>query len=319
MSIANPYLHGLGADNQENLRLKKWVTIASLSVAMLLIGVKFAAFLMTDSVALLSSLMDSSFDAMASLVTMISVRHAMTPADAEHRFGHGKLEALSALGQAVFIFGSAIFLMFEAVQRVMKPQHITDIQAGLVVMTVSIVLTAALIVFQTFVIRRTKSVAISADHLHYKGDLLMNLGVFACFALSYYIPWPYFDPAFALIISGVLLKGAREITQESFGILMDKELPDDDRNKILSIITAHKDIYAVHDLRTRSTGERIFIEFHAEIDGRMPLKKAHDVTEDVERALFEAYPTSEVIVHQEPAGIDDHRLDDSLTHGAKPA
>ncbi|MBI1214792.1 MAG: cation diffusion facilitator family transporter [Alphaproteobacteria bacterium] len=273
---------------------------------------KLFAFLMTDSVSLLSSLMDSAFDAVASLVTMLSVRHAMSPADEEHRFGHGKMEALSALGQAVFIFGSAMFLLFEAMQRFLHPQPIGAITTGISVMIVSIVLTGVLILFQIFVIRKTKSIAISADHLHYKGDLFMNLGVFLCLSLSLYMPWPYFDPIFAVVIALALLNGAREITKESFDILMDKELPQADREKIMALINEHKDVAAVHDLRTRSTGERIFIEFHLEMDGDMSLMQAHDITEDIEHALFEAYPTSEVLIHQEPAGIEDHRLDDKI-------
>jgi ferrous-iron efflux pump FieF len=316
MSIANPYLHSQNPDSVKTLNLKRWATVASLSVATLLICLKAFAFLITDSVSLLSSLMDSCFDALASLVTMISVRHAMTPADEEHRFGHGKMEALSALAQAVFISGSAIFLLFEALQRFLKPRPVLDVATGIYVMIFSIVLTGVLIAFQIFVIRKTKSIAISADHLHYKGDLMMNLGVFMCLTLSLYFPWPYFDPIFATVISLILLSGAREITRESFDILLDKELPHEDREKILALINEHKDVSAVHDLRTRSTGERIFIEFHLEIDGRLTLKKAHDITEDIERVLFEAYPKSEVIIHQEPAGIDDHRLDDSIADAA---
>ncbi|MEZ0260600.1 MAG: cation diffusion facilitator family transporter [Alphaproteobacteria bacterium] len=311
MSIANPHLHGI-SDGSPPTSLKRWAAVASLSVATVLVAVKFMAFLMTDSVSLLSSLMDSSFDAFASLITMLSVIHAATPADEEHRFGHGKLEALSALGQAVFIFGSAIFLLFECARRFVTPIQIHEPTIAIAVMVLSIVLTAFLLVFQIYVIKKTKSVAISADYLHYKGDLLANLSVFAALALSYYTKMKYVDPAFASIIALTLLWGAFSITRQSFDILMDKEISTADRDKIMALVTAHKDVVAVHDLRTRNTGDRIFIEFHMEVDGTLSLNRAHAITEDIEKTLFDAFPTSEVLIHQEPAGIDDHRLDNII-------
>jgi ferrous-iron efflux pump FieF len=311
MSIANPYLHGI-LDDKSSVSLRRWAAVASLGVGIILVAVKFAAFVMTDSVALLSSLMDSSFDAVASLITMLSIIHAATPADEEHRFGHGKLEALSALGQAVFIFGSAIFLIFESIRRCFTPMRVHDADIGIYVMVLSIVMTAVLIVFQMYVIKKTKSVAIAADHLHYKGDLLVNLSVFIALALSFYSPWPYYDPLFAGAIALGLLYGAYSITQESFDILMDKEIPNAERDRITALVTAHKGVSAIHDLRTRNTGERIFIEFHMEVDGTLTLNAAHAITEEVEKILYEAFPKSEVLIHQEPAGIDDHRLDNII-------
>ncbi len=222
MSIANPYLHGDLSADAKGAQLKRWAAAASLSVAIILITIKVAAYLVTDSVSLLSSLMDSSFDALASLVTIISIAHAATPADEDHRFGHGKMEALSALAQAVFVFGSAVFLFFAAVRRFIEPQHIKEAETGIGVMIASIVLTTLLVVFQKYVIRKTKSVAIAADHLHYKGDLLMNLGVFSALCLSYYSRWPHFDPIFAVIIALSLLWGAKSVSMEAFDILMDK-------------------------------------------------------------------------------------------------
>ncbi len=311
MNIANPYLHG-NLDDKKALNLKRWASVASLGVAIILVAVKFVAFLRTDSVSILSSLMDSSFDGFASFITMMSVMHAATPADEEHRFGHGKLEALSALAQAVFIFGAACFLIFESIRRFFTPVHVHDADVGIYVMTLSIVLTAVLIAFQWYVIKKTKSIAISADHLHYKGDLVMNLSVFVAMALSFYSPWPYYDPMFASAIALVLLYGSYSITRESFDILMDKEIPAEDREKILNLVRAHKDVAAVHDLRTRNTGERIFIEFHMEVDGNLSLNRAHAITEEVEKSLYDAFPKSEVLIHQEPAGIDDHRLDNII-------
>jgi ferrous-iron efflux pump FieF len=309
VNIANPYLHGAQPQDRAHQALKRWATIASLSVATLLVSVKFFAYVATDSVSMLSSLMDSAFDGVASIATMLSVAHAAVPADHDHRFGHGKVEALSALAQAVFIFGSAVFLLFESVHRFIHPMRVIDAGVGICVSVFSIVLTGLLIAFQHYVIRRTSSVALSADHLHYKGDLLVNLGVFTALALGYYSPWPYFDPLFAFTVALGLIYGARAVSRESVDILMDRELADAERGKISAIVTRHPAVRAMHDLRTRSTGARLFIEFHMELDGGMTLNAAHDVTEEVEKALYEAFPTAEVIIHQEPAGIDDHRID----------
>ncbi|MCE9507396.1 MAG: cation diffusion facilitator family transporter [Alphaproteobacteria bacterium] len=291
------------------MKLRRWASVASLSVASVLIVAKLITYMMTDSVSIMTSLMDSTFDAVASAVTMLSILHAATPADEEHRFGHGKLEALSALGQALFIFGSAGYLFFESVHRFIQPQKISDAHIGIGVMILSMLLTAGLIFFQRHVIKRTKSVAISADYLHYNGDLLMNLGVLAAVSLSYYSSWPYFDPLFAAAISLTLLYNARRVGKESFDILMDKELSEEDRAKIETLVRSHPAVRAIHDLRTRYSGQQIFIEFHLELDGELSLQKAHDITEEIELILYKSFPKAEVLIHEEPAGIQDHRLD----------
>ncbi|MBU6474348.1 MAG: cation diffusion facilitator family transporter [Alphaproteobacteria bacterium] len=312
MSIANPYTRGTTAVEIRNRGLRRQVTMASLGVAIVLIAAKLAAYMITDSVSVMTSLLDSTFDALASTVTLVSVLHAMTPADEEHRFGHGKVEALAAMGQSLFIFGSAAYLLFESMHRSLHPQPVKSALIGIGVMLLSVVLTVFLVTFQKYVVRRTGSVAISADHLHYKGDLLMNGGVLCALALGYFSGWPYYDPLFAAGISLVLLGGAWRISRESYGILMDRELSDAERTKIEALVMAHPQARAVHDLRTRQSGQRVFIEFHLELDGDLPLRKAHDVTEELERALYEAFPKAEVLIHQEPAGLHDHRLDDDL-------
>lgn len=312
MSIANPYLHSNDPQSVHHARLKKWATVASLSVATLLIVFKFFAYMRTDSVSMLSSLMDSAFDWMASLATMISVAHAASPADEDHRFGHGKVEALTALGQAIFIFGSSIYLIFESLHRFMQPVRIQDPKSGLIIMALSMFLTGLLVIYQRYVIKKTSSIAISADHLHYKGDLFMNAGVFSALAWTYYSPWPYFDPIVSLIIALCLLYGAREITKESFDVLMDKELPEDQRAHILDIVKQHRDVKSAHNLRTRTTGTRDFIEFHVELDRNMSLYQSHEITEELEKKLYESFPKAEVIIHQEPEGHVHHKLDDVL-------
>lgn len=308
MNTPNPHFHGSAAQLAD-MRLKRLATAASMSVATILIITKVTAFLMTNSVSLLSSLMDSFFDLLASLVTLLGVIHAATPADEDHRYGHGKLEALAALAQAVFVLGSSLFLIVESVRRFITPEAVKDAEIGIGVMLLSIILTGLLITFQKYVVHKTKSVAISADRLHYTGDLLMNAAVIAALLLAKYTGWSYFDPIFALLIAGVLLRGAWGILMSSSDILMDKELPEADRRRIEEIATSHPHVESIHDLRTRSTGNHLFIEFHVEMDGSMTLNRAHDITEELEKKLYAAFPKSEILMHQEPAGIDDHRLD----------
>ena len=312
MSIANPYRYGQASTEIGDKKLRRMASIASLSMAAVLITCKLIAYIMTDSVSLMTSLMDSIFDAMASAVMVVSIIHASTPADEEHRFGHGKIEALAALGQAIFVFGSAGYLFVESVHRFFHPEPVKQAYIGIGVMILSIILTGFLIAFQYYVIKKTKSVGISADNIHYKGDLLMNFSVLIALLLSYYSNWPYFDPLFASGISLILIYSAWMISRESFGILMDRELPDEDRAKIEKLVGGHPEVRAIHDLRTRHSGQQVFIEFHLELDGHLTLTRAHDITEEIEMLIFREFPKAEVLIHEEPAGLDDHRLDHNL-------
>jgi ferrous-iron efflux pump FieF len=316
MSIANPYLHGNSPEIAKHASLKKRTALTSLAVAAILVGAKLSAFLLTNSLSLLSSLMDSMFDALASLVTLVSISRAALPADADHRFGHGKIEALGALAQALFIAASGIFLFVEALRRFTNPQDIESPLIGIGVMLVSIVLTAGLITFQKNVIRKTGSVAITADHLHYVGDILMNLGVLIALALTYWTGWRYFDPVFSLLISLRLMYDVWQIGRESLDILLDKELSDAEREKIITLVTSHPAVRGVHDLRTRNTGERYFISLHVEMEPQTTIAAVHDVMDELEEMIFNAFPKSEVLIHPEPEGLIDHRLDDQISQSA---
>ncbi|MBO6520373.1 MAG: cation diffusion facilitator family transporter [Rhodospirillales bacterium] len=281
--------------------------IASVSVAAVLIVTKFAAWLMTDSVSLLSTLIDSFLDAAASLINLLAVHHALQPADREHRFGHGKAEPLASLAQAAFICGSAAFLLIEAGERVANPKEIANTEIGYAVMVFSIVLTLVLVAFQRYVVSKSGSIAIDADSLHYKTDVLINLGVMASLFMSSYFGWQYADPLIAILIAIYIVKGAWEIGKTSLSILMDRELEDDERQKIRDIVMAHEEVRGLHDLRTRSSGVHVFIQFHLELDGDMKLKDAHDISEEVERELMDAFPNAEVIIHEDPEGIEEAR------------
>ncbi|MEQ8607549.1 MAG: cation diffusion facilitator family transporter [Rhodospirillales bacterium] len=287
--------------------LMRAAAIASVSVATVLIITKFAAWLMTDSVSLLSTLLDSFLDAAASLINLYAVHQALQPADREHRFGHGKAEPLASLAQAAFICGSAVLLLVQAGERLAHPRDVVNTEIGYAVMVFSIVLTIMLVIFQRYVVRKSGSIAIDADSLHYKTDVLINLGVMVSLFLSSYFAWQYADPLIAILIALYIVKGAWEIGNSALAILMDRELEDTDRQKIRDIVMAHKEVKGLHDLRTRSSGVHVFIQFHLELDGSMKLKEAHDISEEVEQELMDAFPNAEVIIHEDPEGVEEMR------------
>lgn len=291
-----------GAQNAPLVRL---ATYASVATALVLILAKIVAYLLTDSVSLLSTLLDSLLDMVASLLNLLAVRAALTPADREHRFGHGKAEPLAGLGQAAFISGSAIFLLFEAGQRLFDPRPLQNADIGIAVMVFSIVATAALVAFQRHVIRRTGSVAIRADSLHYVGDVLVNGSVIVALLLTGLLGWPGIDPLFGIGIAFYIVFTAWQIARSSLDMLMDRELPDAERRRIREIAVADPRVAALHDLRTRAAGPNVFIQLHLEMDGRMSLFDAHAVADAVESELMQAFPGAEVIIHQDPTGIEE--------------
>ncbi|MDJ0893741.1 MAG: cation diffusion facilitator family transporter [Alphaproteobacteria bacterium] len=278
---------------------------AAVAVASVLILVKLAAWLLTDSVAMLSTLVDSLLDVCASLINLFAVRHALQPADQEHRFGHGKAEALAGLGQSAFIAGSAVFLLLAASQRLITPQPLENTAIGIAVMAFSILLTLALVIFQRSVIRRTGSVAIRADSLHYVGDLLTSGAVILAFVLASNLGWAMADPLMGAAIAVYILYNAWQIARSSLDILMDRELPDEDRRRIHDLAVAHPEVVDMHDLRTRSAGQQIFIQLHLEMEPTLSLMQAHEIADSVETEIRQAFPDAEVLIHQDPAGVDE--------------
>jgi ferrous-iron efflux pump FieF len=300
-----PSASAMFLDAAARAQLLKRATYASVTVAMILIVAKTGAWLITDSVSVLSSLLDSLLDALASLVNLFAVRQASTPADREHRFGHGKAEPLAGLAQAAFIAGSAVLLALEAIHRLTAPQAVVNSEAGIAVMILAIVLTAGLVTYQRYVIRVIESVAIGADALHYRGDLLLNGSVILSLVLSAWLGWTAFDPLFGVAIAGYVLFSAVQIVRGSLDRLMDRELPDAERARIRTIALNHPEVSAVHDLRSRSSGPDVFIQLHLEMDGAMSLQRSHEIADEVEREILAAFPQAEVIIHQDPAGIDE--------------
>ena len=287
---------------EETARLMRQATYASIGVALLLIIAKLIAWGVSDSLSLLATLIDSMLDALASFVNLLAVRHALSPADREHRFGHGKAEALAGLGQAAFIAGSAAFLLLEAARRFVNPVPLESYGIGIAVMVFSIAATLLLLAFQRHVIRKTGSVAISADSLHYRTDLLVNGSVIAALLLAS-LGWVGFDPLFAVGIALYILYSAWEIVKRAFDHLMDRELPDDERENIKSIARAHSKVRGMHDLRSRRSGMATFIQLHLELDDELSLLEAHKISDEVEAGLLDVYPAAEIIIHIDPISV----------------
>jgi ferrous-iron efflux pump FieF len=286
----------------EKARLMRLAGYASVGAALLLIGAKVAAYLLTGSVALLSSMLDSLLDAGASMINLVAIRHALVPADREHRFGHGKAEPLAAVGQAAFIAGSAAFLAFHAVGRLVEHGDI-----GIAVMVFSILTTLALVLFQRHVIRRTGSFAVRADSLHYVGDLFVNVSVIVALLLAVWWGWDAADPLFAIGIAAYILFTAWQIFRGALDMLMDRELPDEMRARIRKIALENPRVKSVHDLRTRAAGQAIFVQLHLEMDPDLTLRVAHEVADAVEVAIMTAFPGAEVIIHEDPEGVEEIR------------
>jgi ferrous-iron efflux pump FieF len=288
-------------------RLMRRASLASMSVAVVLVAAKTAAWLITDSVAMLSSLIDSALDLVSSLITFLAIRQALVPADEEHRFGHGKAEALAGVAQAGFIAASAGGLVLTVVDRFLHPRALQEEMTGVGVSVLAIVLTLGLMTFQTYVVRRTRSLAITADRAHYTTDFVTNIAVGLGIVASTRLNQPMIDLAVALGVSAYLVTGAWTIGRTSIDVLMDRELPEGDRQRILDIVHLQPGVRSVHDLRTRSSGLTQFIQLHVVLHPTMSLGRAHVMGDTIQAAIEEAFPHAEVILHIDP--LDDSAPD----------
>ena len=278
--------------------------IASVCVSLFLVAIKTFAYFASHSVAMLASLADSALDLFTASINMLAIRQALTPADAEHRFGHGKAEPLAGLAQGAFITASALFLVIQAANRILAPEPIDNSVEALIVMCIAIACAILLILYERRVVAQTGSLAIDADQTHYLGDLATNVGVVLALVLSAYLGWVLADPIIAIAVAGVMAWTAFGVAKSSFNQLMDRELPDEERARIRRIAEGHDAVMNVHDLKTRAAGLSTFIQLHLALDPDMPLKEAHKVSDAVEQAIRNAYPGAEVIIHQDPAGLE---------------
>jgi ferrous-iron efflux pump FieF len=287
--------------------LLKTASYSSFALAILLILIKFYAWIKTDAVSLQASLVDSLVDAVASFVNMVAIRHAIKPADTEHRFGHGKIEAIAAQAQSIFIGGTALLVLFDAIHRLIHPMPIKDTILGLWVVGFTIVSTSLLISFQSHVVKVTRSTAIKADSLHYKGDLLLNGAVAVALIASGKFGLYHIDALCGMGIAVYILYTTWQIAKEAFNILVDRELPDIEREKIEKIVLSHDEVRGMHDLKTRSAGPHHFIQLHLELDGNLTLNKAHQISLSVANTLKKEFPDTDVLIHEDP--FDDRAFE----------
>ena len=288
--------------SQEYAYWVKLAAICSSSVALILVIIKSYAWLVSDSSAMLASTTDSILDLFASIMSIVILRFALAPADKEHSFGHGKAESLAGLVQASFVLGSAILLIFSGVSRLLNPQEIVHGEVAIWVTIISIVLTLILVVFQRYVIKRTGSIIISGDALHYQSDLFLNLGVLAAIILSQGI-WLQADGVFTILVALYLVFGAGQIMIQSVSQLMDSELSDDELSKIKAIVLKHKQAMGIHELRTRQSGAQKFIQFHLELNDSLSLLEAHSIGDEIEADICSALAPCEVFIHQDPSSV----------------
>lgn len=289
--------------------LKKAAAVLSVSVALLLIILKLIAFIKTDSLAIFSSFIDSITDLFASMISFIAVYFSTKPASINHRYGYGKSEALSAFLQAVLVGVSGLFVVIDGINRLIHPVELAHTDVGIWIMITSIAATLFLVLFQTYVANKTNSLAIKADRAHYTVDFLTNSAVIISLIFVKFFNFIYFDAIAALFISLYLLYSAYQLAVEAIDQITDKELSEDIRKNIADIVHNSEGIRGMHDFRSRSLGERYFFELHLEIDGSISLLKAHEFSEAVERKILEAYPDSQILIHQDPYGLKEERLD----------
>jgi len=292
-------------DLSSHHRLLRLATHASVATAVILITGKLVAWLMTGSVSVLASLIDSMMDAAASLINLFAVRYALMPPDPEHRFGHGKAESLAGLAQTTFIAGSALFLILQATDRLLHPRPLEDVGVGVGIMAFAILATLALLVLQRHVIKITGSTAIRADALHYTTDVLTNASIIVALLLSGF-GWHGIDALFALAIAGYILYSAWHIGYEAFQLLMDRELPDDQREEIRHAVLGHSRVRGIHDLRTRRSGHDIFIQLHLELDDELSLFSAHEIADEVEERIREILPQADILIHKDPQSLNEN-------------
>lgn len=294
----------------EHERLLRLATRASVAVAFTLIVAKGFAWWMSGSVSMLAGLTDSVLDGATSFLNLLAVHYALRPADDDHRYGHGKAEAMAGMAQGLFIAVSALLIGYQAIGRLYDPQPLGQPGIGIAVMLLSLALTAALLALQYKVIRETGSTAVRADSLHYRSDMLLNGSILFALVLARF-GWTELDAWFGRGIAVYILWSAVHIAKESSAILMDQELPSDVSEQMLRLARGVPGVLGAHDLRTRMSGNHWFVQLHLELPGSLTLAAAHTLCDEVEAAIGKEFPRAEVLVHADPQEVVPARADQS--------
>ncbi|MEO7241211.1 MAG: cation diffusion facilitator family transporter [Sphingomicrobium sp.] len=302
----------------ERSKLSSRAALASVALALTLLVAKSWAAWATDSTAMLGSLADTALDLVASLFTLAGVRIAAQPADHDHRFGHGKAEALVALAQVVLITISAVGIAWQAVDRLINGGQTAAMGIGIGVSLFAIAATFALLAYQKMVIARTRSVAIATDNVHYKSDLMLNSAVIAALLIDQWLGIAGADALFGIAIAGWLLFGAWRASSQAIHQLMDREWPEAERTRFLAAAAEYPELAGLHDFRTRTSGTHQFAQFHVWVPADWTVGEAHDRMDRVEEALQERFPGTEILIHLDPEGHTDREtmLSSDLTERA---
>ncbi len=271
-------------------------------VATMIFGAKIYGWFLTDSVAMLASLVDSMLDVSSSTLNIFAMNISLRPPDDKHRFGYEKVEDLAIFSQSIFFLASGMFALASSVKRFFLPHELSEMSVGINVMLFSIGLTVILLTYQNFVINRTASRIVMADKLHYLMDLLTNLAVL----ISIYLGTKFIiiDTLIGFAIACYIIYNSYKMFKSAFNNLIDREFDEENKNKVISIISKfHSQVSAIHELKTRYAGNKPFIQFHMEVDGNMRLVNVHEIIEKIINDLSDEFPGAEIIIHADPQGI----------------
>jgi cation diffusion facilitator family transporter len=291
--------------DKKNLRYLKLAPIFSVSAAVIIALVKSYSWYSTESASVLASLIDALLDLTTSVINLIALRVALEPPDHNHRFGHNKVEDLAVFAQSIAFFASGVLTIYNSFSHIVSPRAIENTDIGIYAMVVSSIITLLLVMYQTFVIRKTRSSIIEADRLHYFTDLLSNILVIV--SLYWSAKYWYLDPIMGAIIGLYILRGSYGLFVRAVRNLVDEEMNDNERKKIIAIISNHEEVLGIHELKTRGAGTKSFIQFHLELNGSMTLFEAHEISDRIMYDIVEKFPNAEVTIHQDPEGLEENQ------------
>ncbi|MCC8371948.1 MAG: cation diffusion facilitator family transporter [Rickettsia endosymbiont of Pseudomimeciton antennatum] len=287
----------------EHQNLIKSASYLSFTVAAFILLIKSYAWLVTDSQSILASLIDAMLDISSSFINLVAIRFALQPPDYHHRFGHEKIQDLAIFSQSIFFCVSGLFICFSSVKALIDRSVPSNIESGINVMCICIILTFILVAYQTYVIKKTSSEIIKVDKLHYFTDLLTNIAVI--FSINLTTRFWFIDSLFGIAISLYIIYGSYALFRKAFKNLIDEELPEKDRKKIISIISSFKEVKGIHEMKTRYAASKPFIQCHIEMDGDMSLYSSHHHSDKVCSALLLEFPEAEIIIHLDPYGYEE--------------
>ena len=291
-------------EDSKYARLVVMASLSSIMMALLLVMAKMLVWFFSNSITILASMTDSMMDLVTSVINYIAVRFAIKPPDEDHNYGHAKIEALAGLAQCAFISASAIFLLVSSINRYFNPVQLTNIDLGIYVTVLSLILTLFVVVFQTYVIKKTDSQIIAADRLHCQSDLYSNLAIIVSLLIcssGYEIA----DVIFALLITVYIAHGVYGIGVRSLNVLLDKKISNHLINDITSIMLATPGVLGLHEMRTRRVGNYIYIQVHMCIDRNISLEEAHAIASTAQKAVLCKYSQADILIHMDPVNKTD--------------